>query len=83
MKCPKCNSENIQTSIIKTKKSTIWIGILLLTIGLTLMLSIIGLGIAIVADIIILLVAPKHETVGVCQSCGFTFDPKTNKEKKL
>ena len=82
MTCPKCNSDKVQMQSVRKKTGGIWGGGLLLTLGLSLLLSpIIGIPIGVITLIVLLCVVPKNETVGVCQECAFTFDPKTKVKK--
>lgn len=76
MKCPRCGSEQVHMQLAKKRKGLLWLCIILCTISLTLFLGLIGTAIAVIVDIIVLIVAPKHETKGVCQNCGEIFDPE-------
>lgn len=80
MKCPQCNSENIQMQS-QPGKSLPVVGFVLAFGGFGLMfLGILGaiigavLG-AIIGSIVKACVSPKYETVAVCQSCGYTSSP--------
>ena len=80
MKCPRCNSENIQMQVTEGKSLPI-IGFVLLFGGIGLMLlSIIGLIIGALIGLLVGSIAKavlpnKKETVSVCQSCGYTSNP--------
>lgn len=78
MKCQRCNSENvIATPVKKSRKGGMFAGFLLFFTGVGLMFlgilgAIIGLVLgAIIGGIVAALVPTAHETVWVCQNCGF------------
>lgn len=83
MICPKCASENVQASVVKGKKRNLLIGIPLIILGATNLFGLFGFLAAIIVSIVAIVAAPKHEAICICQGCGFVFDPKTGKEKKL
>lgn len=80
MKCPRCNSENIQMQTREGKGLSIILFALMFG-GFGLMfLSVVGLVLGallgLVIGAIIKAALPKHnETVAVCQSCGYTSEP--------
>lgn len=80
MKCPRCNSENIQMQTREGKGlSLVLFALIFGGIGL-MILSIVGLVLGALLGCLVGAVVkaalPKHnETVAVCQACGYTSEP--------
>lgn len=81
MKCPKCNSENVQIQS-KEYKPKFTIGLLLMGVGFGgvfggIVGNIIGLLIGLIVAAIVKAVIPKtYQPIMVCQQCGFIGDVK-------
>lgn len=80
MKCPKCNSENVQIQAKEVKPNFI-VPICLITGGLGLMIfgilgAIIGLVVGVLIGLILLAVLPAgHKAIMICQNCGYVSQP--------
>jgi len=77
MKCPKCNSENVQISAKTKKRNPLMLGCVLGLGGLGLMFlgplgAILGVIIGLILGWVLkAIVPPSYKTVAVCQSCGY------------
>lgn len=84
MKCPKCNSENVQMQAKEAKLKLIvpcmltfgGFGLMFLGIAGLLIGAVMGL---IIGAIIQALVPTKYTSVMVCQDCGYTTDQVNKK----
>lgn len=80
MKCSRCGSENMQMQA-KNAKNYITIGVVLALVGFGLMFlgiigAILGIAIGIPVGVILKMIIPTpRETIGVCQTCGYTTTP--------
>ena len=80
MKCPKCNSENVQVQAKEFKPRTIGasclIGAGLGLIFLSILGAIIGIGVGVVIGIVLnSIMGDTYQSVMVCQNCGYVMQP--------
>ena len=84
VRCPHCESENVSLSLEKIEKKGLLPGLLLLTLGTSLMFGTIAILVCIVLGIVLYIVKsilPDEKLTGICQNCGYVFYPKTSSKK--
>ena len=82
--CPNCGSENVLFTLEKVTKKGLLPGLLLLTLGTSLMFGTIAILVCIVLGIVLYIVKsilPDEKLTGICQNCGYVFYPKTSSKK--